>query len=260
MRIQLASDIHLEFPAAVMDIQNVDGKTDVLILGGDICTTGSVRPRRKFFEDCASRFKNVVYLMGNHEHYKGDFSDTLLVLQAELMGIPNLHILEKSSVVIDGVPFWGATLWTDCNDDDPRTIRELKYGMNDYRLIDNTPSAIFSPADGMLDHRQALASLGHFLADNEGKKVVVCTHHAPSRKSVHPRYKDDYHINGGYSSDLERIMVQNPNIVLWTHGHTHDSFDYMVEKTRVVANPAGYQMRSGIYENPKFDVAKVIEI
>jgi hypothetical protein len=35
-------------------------------------------------------------------------------------------------------------------------------------------------------------------------------------------------------------MLDNPNIKLWTHGHTHEDFDYMVGSTRVFCNPRGY--------------------
>jgi hypothetical protein len=55
-------------------------------------------------------------------------------------------------------------------------------------------------------------------------------------------------------------MASNPHIALWTHGHTHDSFDYTFNKTRIICNPAGYQMKPGKYENKKFDLEKVVEI
>lgn len=257
MKIQLASDIHLEFPGAIMDIPNAGG-TDVLILGGDICTGETVESKREFFERHAARFPHVIYLMGNHEHYHGDFQATKFHLLEALRGISNLYILEKNNIELDGVHFWAGTLWTDCNDGDPETIMELSRGMNDYRLVMNDGD-IFSVGAGMNDHKAALASLGQFLDEHADDKVVVCTHHAPTKKSIHPRYKGDL-VNGGYSSDLSVIMHVNPNIALWTHGHTHDSFDYMEHKTRVVCNPAGYQMRPGKVENPKFDPLKVMEI
>jgi hypothetical protein len=47
-------------------------------------------------------------------------------------------------------------------------------------------------------------------------------------------------MNGGYSSDLDAFIVANPQIKLWTHGHTHEDFDYMVGTTRIVCNPRGY--------------------
>jgi hypothetical protein len=55
---------------------------------------------------------------------------------------------------------------------------------------------------------------------------------------------------------------------LWIHGHTHDSFDYVVRGTRIVANPRGYcrnAHRSGQEsavdcENKAFRADLVIEI
>ena len=32
----------------------------------------------------------------------------------------------------------------------------------------------------------------------------------------------------------------HPQIKLWTHGHTHDVFDYVIGETRIVCNPRGY--------------------
>jgi hypothetical protein len=58
--------------------------------------------------------------------------------------------------------------------------------------------------------------------------------------STHPRYASDYLMNGGYRSDLSELILDNPQIVLWTHGHMHDPFDYMIGTTRVVCNPRGY--------------------
>jgi hypothetical protein len=46
---------------------------------------------------------------------------------------------------------------------------------------------------------------------------------------------------------------------LWVHGHTHDSFDYVVNGTRVVCNPRGYA-QYGVNENPRFDPGFVIDI
>ena len=43
------------------------------------------------------------------------------------------------------------------------------------------------------------------------------------------------------------------------HGHTHDSFDYVVRGTRVVCNPRGYA-KDGVNENPAFDPEFVVEI
>ena len=47
-------------------------------------------------------------------------------------------------------------------------------------------------------------------------------------------------MNGAYSSDLNDFILDNPQIKYWTHGHTHEPFDYMIGNTRVLANPRGY--------------------
>ena len=46
---------------------------------------------------------------------------------------------------------------------------------------------------------------------------------------------------------------------LWVHGHTHDSFDYTINGTRVVCNPRGYVI-DGVNENARFDPDLVIAI
>jgi len=77
----------------------------------------------------------------------------------------------------------------------------------------------------------------------EGKhdqKFVVVGHHAPSKASTHPRYVNETIMNGGYSSDLSEFILDHPQIKLWTHGHTHENFDYLIGSTRIVCNPRGY--------------------
>ena len=71
-------------------------------------------------------------------------------------------------------------------------------------------------------------------------RVVVVGHHAPSRMSTHERWKDEYLMNGCYSSVMYEFILDRPEIALWTHGHTHEDFDYMIGTTRVVCNPRGY--------------------
>jgi len=87
MKIALASDIHLEF--ADINLQNTEN-ADVLILSGDICVAEDIgkpdpnnflegaRSSRivDFFKRCSFQFPHVVYVMGNHEHYHGDFAKT----------------------------------------------------------------------------------------------------------------------------------------------------------------------------------------
>ena len=87
-------------------------------------------------------------------------------------------------------------------------------------------------------------------------KTVVVTHHAPSALSVPERFRGET-LNGAYYSNLEDIMLDNHQIVYWTHGHTHDSFEYEVGSTTVVCNPFGYYYKE---ENKNFNPNLVKEI
>jgi Icc-related predicted phosphoesterase len=71
-------------------------------------------------------------------------------------------------------------------------------------------------------------------------RVIVVAHHSPSDQSVHPKYAGDNVMNGCYRSNLEEFIMDRPEITLFTHGHTHEDFDYHIGATRVVCNPRGY--------------------
>ncbi len=239
MKIQLISDIHLEFGRRI-DIQNAGA--DVLVLAGDICMANKIEEYKSFFKECAEKFNSVVYVMGNHEHYKHTFNDTADVIRKAVADLPNFHFLDNESVVIDGVKFIGTTLWTDMNDKCPLTMDYLRKGMSDYHVI------VYRNGDGnFFKFKPQTSFMEHCIArsfiDRETKDgpCVVVTHHAPSFQSIHETYKNEQFMNGGFASDLEdMIHIATDNIKLWCHGHMHNDFDYMVGDTRVVCNPVGY--------------------
>lgn len=256
MKVNVISDLHLEFDDLVLP------GGDVLILSGDICEAKNVKKDqysedavqfkfehkrsdryiRFFVEECA-KYKHVLYVMGNHEHYGFRFDKTYNHLKANLPD--NIVLLEKESVEIDGVLFVGATLWTDCNNADPITMYTLRHGMNDYRVIQNQyedKNLYFKliPEFTYADHIMAKRFIGKTAEENPDKTIVVVTHHSPSKRSIKPKYEKDFHMNGGYSSNLDEFVMDHPNIKFWTHGHTHDTFDYMIDQCRVICNPRGY--------------------
>jgi len=101
-------------------------------------------------------------------------------------------------------------------------------------------AATFSPGDSVEDHKAMLTVIRAAVAENPGGKFVVVGHHSPSKLSTKPQYQDDVLVNGAYSSDLSELMLDHPQIKMWTHGHTHHNFDYMIGECRVVCNPRGY--------------------
>lgn len=269
MKIAVASDIHLEF--GDLDLENTEG-AEVLILSGDICIAADLdmRDRRQtemgfarwrsemfheFFERCATKFPHVIYVMGNHEYYHSDFATALHDMRRKLAHLTNLYILEREVKVINDVTFIGGTLWTDMNNLDTLTLYHMRTMMNDFRVITNSTTPVhfktqegefktrvgkFSPEDAVAEHVKMKQYIQSVIQGNHDKKYVVVGHHSPSRTSTHEMYADDTIMNGGYSSNLDEFIEDHPQIKLWTHGHTHYPFDYMIGETRVVCNPRGY--------------------
>lgn len=229
-----------------------------------------------FMQECCARFPHVIYVAGNHEHYDGDFATTLPHLREKFSYLKNLYILDKEMKIIDDVTFVGGTLWTNMNNMDSLTLYEVKNKMNDFRIVSNSLRSVsrkvpvykkdeageyikdengfniqdgykfkeypstFSPEDAAADHVAMMQFIEHTVKGMTDEKFVVVGHHAPSRLSTKPQYEKDFHLNGAYSSDLSEIMLDNPQIKLWTHGHTHHEFEYTIGETKVVCNPRGY--------------------
>lgn len=265
MKIALASDLHLEFKD--IELFNTEG-ADVLVLAGDILiaedmhqhdvpptVTSPYEPYkqlghhalmavrfRDFLARCSKEFPHVIYVAGNHEFYQGKFVRAIQTLRDECAKFPNVYFLERDMKEIGDVTFVGGTLWTDCNKGDPLTLYHLQGMMNDYRVIVNDDHGYtkLRPAHTMYRHQQTIGYFKNVIDERKENKIVVVGHHSPSFQSRHPKYDNDPLMNGGYHSDLEQFIVDRPQIKLWVHGHTHETFDYMIEGTRVVCNPRGY--------------------
>jgi len=265
MKIAVVSDIHLEF--GDLDFANTDG-AEVLILSGDICvandldhnnieSTVTYRSTRyhEFFKRCCKRFPHVIYVLGNHEHYHGDYAKTLDHMRSVLTYLPNLYIMEKESRTIGDTTFVAGTLWTDMNQEDLHTLAHMRGYMNDFRIIKDSRALVhfkdqhgkfqtrvgkWTPEASVTDHKAMKWIIKETVEADPTARYVVVGHHAPSRISTKPRYQKDVVVNGGYSSSLDDFILDHPQIRLWTHGHTHDTFDYMIGSTRVICNPRGY--------------------
>lgn len=265
MKIALASDLHLEFEDIIL--KNTED-AEVLILSGDIMIADYMHDHpapdpyahdgmkdyghkmmmsvrfREFLKRVSFQFPHVVYIAGNHEFYHGKWKGSLDDLRFQCNQLPNVHFLENDIWKHNDYTFIGCTLWTDCNNGDPLTLHALTDMMNDFRIIRNDELGYtrLRPAHTVSRHVNSKSYIKNIVEGKHDEKFVVVGHHAPTKLSTHDRYKHQVHqlMNGGYSSDLSEFIMDHPQIKLWTHGHTHDPFDYMVGETRVVCNPRGY--------------------
>lgn len=243
MDVQIFSDLHFEsnlFPVVKDDIVG-----DVLVFAGDIHT--SPKHVVPLLADLANE-RPVVYVLGNHEYYGHTWDKAVDDYKEQVAknGIRNIHILDEESVVVDGVRFLGATLWTDFFGEKRKVGEACENALADYSRIFKTDD-ILTWKDVFYRHRQNKKWLQTELEKGFSGPTVVVTHHAPSPLSIHQRFLGS-EINGGFVSNLEDIIVKHqPN--LWIHGHTHDSFNYRIEKTRIVCNPHGYDIENSRFFN-----------
>jgi len=225
------SDLHLEFD----EYQPLLDEADVVILAGDIYVGD------KGVKWVEKHMKNmpVIYVLGNHEYWKHAHPKLINDLQVRTKNT-NIHILENNVVAIEGVNFFGATMWTDYNINNNKQAAMLVCWqmLNDYKRIRTSPKfAKFSPKDNVRIHNESIVWLMNELDNHRGQKNVVITHHAPSAQSLLPEGETDI-LNAAYASNLDDVIKKYAPL-LWVHGHTHKSNDYMIGETQIVSNARG---------------------
>lgn len=190
--------------------------------------------------------------------------------------------------------FVGSTLWTNMNNEDPLTLYHIGKMMNDFICVKNSNREVFrtvplykkdeagnyvkdeagnmiqdgtkkkgepsrfSPEDAVEENKKSFDFIKFVVEDAPPwETVVVVGHHTPSTQSCHPRYSHDAVMNGGYHNSYEEYIMDHPQIGLWTHGHTHERYDYMIGKTRIVCNPRGYKGHESIADDFELKVVEV---
>jgi predicted phosphodiesterase len=248
MKIITYSDLHLEFGA---DIDPAPQESaDLMVLAGDIITFKDFSPLRKFLRDWK---KPVIYVAGNHEYY------TLQNMQQEAARyaawlaneLPAVQFLRDEAVTIDGVHFFGGTMWTNFSGGNPQAMMTAKHGINDFRLIVNERGTLLSPEDTVLMHASFVEKISAWFEEDRIGAHVVITHHAPV---INPntKYRESPLAPAFNSLDMVAVIEKyQPD--LWIYGHTHECDDQRIGKTRIISNQSGYPNRDGTYECRDFD-------
>lgn len=242
--VRVVSDLHLEFCSGgeVPDL----GVGDVLVLGGDILCAKHLKtngPLRRVYLDflhkCLKNFDRVLYIAGNHEHYGYNYEGTWVALRDNLPR--GIELLEDNIAEVEDWVFIGSTFWTDFRNENALEMMEAAQCMNDYKTVRITSKyRKMNPDDTLSFHKKSRKFLTEKLNEMKMRKIWVMTHHAPSYQSVHPKYRFAGIANGAYVTDMDDYILAHPQIKVWSHGHTHNSFDYNIGDCRVICNPRGY--------------------
>jgi Icc-related predicted phosphoesterase len=232
MKLWVVSDLHADCTFWVPDRIPAH---DVMVIAGDV--GGSILDAIWHLHRIAHHTPaSIIFVPGNH-----DFDGLLDAWDdAPLQIAHGIYVLSSGqSVVIDGVRFVGATLWTDFGlaDDVYGAESWAARHMPEYQRVKRPDGGLIWPADTSAAHRQHRATIGAVLSTPFAGPTVVVTHHAPSRKSIAGSVEVS---DAAFASDLEgMIMRHQPK--LWVHGHVHQHHDYLIGNTRILANPRGYQ-------------------
>lgn len=262
MRLLILSDLHLEvWGDATPAIDLAQSRPDVVILAGDIATgSDAVAWAARTFGALP-----VLYVHGNHEgygHQLEQMQDAIrkACTKANAKGA-SIRLLNQEAVIIDGVRFLGATLWTDFllfgEERREEAMAAAQSYMPDYQHISTGSSRekrLLCAEDTAALHAQHKRWLAEQLAQPFDGRTVVITHMAPSMQSVEAQYAGNLG-SPAFASPLDALAAQAD---LWVHGHMHASHDYRIGACRVVCNPCGYRCPDGTPENQHYDPNRII--
>lgn len=254
MKIQYASDLHLEFTdnwRILKQEEPMNVRGDILVLAGDIGYLGDDNYQTHPFWDWASKnYQQVIVALGNHEFYKFyDLSSMHNGLIGEIR--PNIHYYYNAVVHIQDIDIIVSTLWANITLEDAYIT---EHSVTDFRRI-LYGEDILTFADFNREHKQCFKFIKQSVADSTAKHKIVITHHVPSYQLMSPEFQGS-RINGAFTVELADYIATS-GIDYWIYGHSHRNIDKIIGTTRCVCNQFGYAFHN---EHLTFDRNKVIEI
>ena len=255
MKIQYASDLHLEFAENKSFIEHggIEPVGDVLVLAGDVSYLGDRKMwKRPFWNWCAEHFKETFIVPGNHEFYGGyDIGQTMEDFEFEYRD--NVRYLNNRSVVLGDMELFFTTLWTRI---DPIHLWTIQRGMNDFRHGKLYGERLFANDIDDL-HQQCLDWLSASLNKSLAAHKVVVTHHCPTLRPEFNGYPGGA-LNSAFQVDMD-AFIENSGVDYWVYGHTHyaGGSGTKIGETTLLCNQLGYVFQN---EHLDFDRTAIVEI
>jgi hypothetical protein len=250
IRIQYASDLHLEFRDNFVGPTLLKPVAPVLALAGDIGSPYR-REYRDFLAYCSQNWDAVFLVAGNHEFYNRlpmcrphTVEQTLTRIREMTHEFQNVRFLERERADYAGVAFLGCTLWTNTRVN-PALAQQA---MTDYRAITEDGVRTITPAEVTAWHNRDRAWLADALhaCATTCKPAVVITHHLPSYEFVASRYNSSP-LNFCFASRCDDLLC--PPVRTWIAGHTHAGihrhWTFGDEVVHGCVNPGGYPNEAG---------------
>jgi len=252
LKLQYASDLHLEFPANKEFLKQhpLQPVGDVLVLAGDILPFAVMDKHQDFFSLLSDQFETVYWLPGNHEYYHFDVAKRSGVLNEKIRS--NVFLVNNTSVVHENCRLLFSTLWSKISEGNQWQIEK---SLNDFHQIKNNGFRLSAEKYNEL-HEESLAFLQKEISETAGEKIAVFTHHCPSFMNYPAQYKGDI-LNEAFAVELFDF-IKSSKINTWVYGHHHSNTpEFRIGRTKLITNQLGFVQRN---EHLKFDTNKCIEL
>lgn len=254
MKIQYASDLHLEFAENThyLTVSPLQPVADVLVLAGDIGYLGEdIYVHHPFWDWASDHFKEVIVIPGNHEFYQG--YDLGNLQDGWTMNIrPNITCCYNTVIPLStDIDLIASTLWGHI---DAKDAFVTERGVNDFHRIRKN-GELLNYESFNEEHERCKNFIGKSVAESKAEHIIVATHHVPSYELVSPRFLGSP-INGAFTAEMGNYIAYS-KIDYWIYGHSHVNIDKVIGNTKCVSNQLGYVSYS---ENKDFSPSKDIEL
>ncbi|MGE4309031.1 metallophosphoesterase [Bacteroides sp.] len=236
MKIQYASDLHLEFSDnwSYLKHNPLQILGDILILAGDIGYLGDDNYSKHPFWDWASdNYLQVIIALGNHEFYK--YYDIATLPDGFCGEIRhNVHYYYNTVVQLPDVDIIVSTLWAHIELENACYTETC---VSDFKRI-RWGDSLLTFAEFNKEHRRCFEFIQKTVSSSCAKTKIVVTHHVPSFQMLSPEFIGS-RANGAFTVELSEY-IENSGIDYWIYGHSHRNIDATIGKTKCVCNQLGY--------------------
>jgi len=258
MKIQIVSDLHLEFNENYKTIFNeLKPCADILVIAGDLSPFKGHDSlyyyiekynTERFIEWAKPQWKKIIRVTGNHEYWRTPIYNETYTHTDE-----NFTTLSQGVVEFGDVTFICATGWGTFKESDEPFLERLSF--IDYELVENMDYKMYR--DLGRQHRK-------FIMDNVEKasgKVVIVTHHMPSEQLIDKEFKCYKDSNPFFAMDYDDYLLENQDkIDCWIYGHSHRFRDKDINGVRTIRNPFAYPRERMLHGNKVYKSNFTIEV
>ncbi|MBU1370102.1 MAG: metallophosphoesterase [Bacteroidetes bacterium] len=233
MKIQYCSDLHLEFAHNnhFLTEKTWEISGEVLLLAGDIAPLHDIYYANSFFSYLSANYKAVFWVPGNHEYYHHDLIDFKTSFHFKIR--ENIHLLQNTNIVYEGINFVFSTLWTYLNE---LNMPFIEKGIADFASITRKGKRLNGYDYNQL-HEESLSFIKAEL-DKTTHPTVVVTHHLPSVRCNSPEHVES-ELNEAYCVDLT-AYIKDCKADFWIYGHSHfNQKPLIIGKTMLLTNQLG---------------------